>query len=462
MNLPDFFIADLPADAIVTPGLITSACEALKRNRKQHLKSRTTREIIHLLCEVGKEWRSPANPFRCHALRLDPEMTGFSRPILERGLEDFFAGFTSENWSALIARQLGGAGCLDAFTNQASNHTASPASVGPGRSQILALGPELMVHFAAGNLPIPAFMGICLGLILRSAQFIKCSSKASVLPRLFAHSIHALDPKIGSCIEIAAWPGGDAALETPLLDEADCVTMTGSDEAVNSIRMRMPAQARFLAHGHRVGFGYISREMLGAGSVNEMVSRVADDVTAWDQNGCLSPQVVYVEERGEVESDQFAGRVAMELGRRETLEPRGPISPEEAAAIVSRRAIAEALALHRADVKIWSSPKSTAWTVVFEHDVRYQGCPLNRFLLIKPVSGLEDVFRGMDGVRRHISSVGIGASPTQSADLALALARWGVPRICPIGRMQKPPLDWHQDGRPTLADMVSWSGFEAE
>jgi hypothetical protein len=51
-------------------------------------------------------------------------------------------------------------------------------------------------------------------------------------------------------------------------------------------------------------------------------------VIAWDQNGCLSPHVIYVEERGAVESDNLPELLAVELAKRETTEPRGKISVE--------------------------------------------------------------------------------------------------------------------------------------
>ena len=45
-------------------------------------------------------------------------------------------------------------------------------------------------------------------------------------------------------------------------------------------------------------------------------------------------------------------------------------------------------------------------------------------------------------------------------ELATQLARWGVTRICRIGQMQRPPLIWRHDGRPALADLVTWSEWE--
>ena len=75
----------------------------------------------------------------------------------------------------------------------------------------MAVGPEFLVHIAAGNIPNPTWMSIVLGLLARSAQFVKCASGSAFLPRLFAHSLYEADPKLGACLEIAEWRGGNAA-----------------------------------------------------------------------------------------------------------------------------------------------------------------------------------------------------------------------------------------------------------
>jgi hypothetical protein len=211
-----------------------------------------------------------------------------------------------------------------------------------------------------------------------------------------------------------------------------------------------------------VSFGFVTREVLRDETIVEIVSCVADDVIAWDQNGCLSPHVIYVEERGAVESDKFAGLLAAELMKREDAEPRGKISMEGSAHIASRRSIYETLSAHRGDVKIWQSHNSTAWTVVFEHEVRFHFSPLNRFVFVKPVPDLAAVFQGVDELKGKVSTVGIAALSEKFAELAPQLARWGVTRICPSGQMQNPPLTWRHDGRPALGDLVTWTDFEIE
>ena len=443
MNLPDFYLADLPPEATLSPKIIAAACDTLKRNREKFLRSRSSDDIVKILCEVAAEWRQPDNKFRKLALELGPAETGFSKPILEKGLDSFFCQFTLENFRALLEQDLGHAQRLDGFTNGA-----------------IANGPNLLVHIAAGNLPNPALMSMTLGLLTRSAQFVKCASGASLLPRLFAHSIYELDRKLGACIELAEWRGGNRELESALFAEADCVTVTGSDETLATIRSQLPTKVRFLGYGQRVSFGLVTREVLREDLVAQIVSSAADDVIAWDQNGCLSPHVIYVEERGAVESDKFASLLAVELAQREASEPRGNTAVEIAAVIASKRAIYEALAVHRADAKIWSSQNSTAWTVVFEHDVRFQFSPLNRFIYIKPVPDVAAVLQGIDELHGKVSTVGIAAMPEKMKEFASAFARWGATRICPLGQMQNPPLMWRHDGRPALGDLVTWTDFE--
>jgi len=474
MDLPNYFLADLPLEATLSPAMIAAACETLKRNREKYLAPRKLEDIVSLLCEVAAGWLEPHNKFRRLALEAASERRSPTRPVsmdlhragpetgapppvfspatVARGLDDFFRRFTPENFQALLAQDLGrGVVATDLVDN-----AGQPPSV----TRHFWHGPQLLVHVAAGNIPNPALMSLTLGLLTRSAQFMKCASGAALWPRLFAHSIYEVDHKLGACLELAEWRGGNAELETALFAEADCLTATGSDDSLAAIRSRVPAHVRFLGYGRRVSFGFVTREVLRDETIAELVARVVDDVVAWDQQGCLSPHVIYVEERGAVESDKFAQLLAVELMNREGAEPRGRISVEESAAIASRRDIYETIAVHRGDVKLWQSQDSTAWTVVFEHETRFHFSPLNRFIFVKPVPNLAAVFPGVDELKGKVSTVAVAAPPERLKDLAPQLARWGVTRICPPGQMQNPPMTWRHDGRPALGDLVTWTDFE--
>jgi len=454
MNLPNYFLADLPPEATLSPAMVTEACQALKRNREQYLARRTTDQQVKLLSRLAEEWQDAGSPFRQLALERGPGEAGFSRATLERGLDAFFRQLTRENLHALLIQDLGEPRRLD----QLVAGVAEP----PSRRAALAVAPELVAHITAGNLPNPTLMSIVLGVLTRSAQFVKCASGTAFLPRLFAHSLYEADPKMGACLEIADWRGGHAGLEQALFAEADCVTATGSDETLAAIRSHLPPKLRFLGYGHRVSFGYVTSEVLSSQfRAKQVAALAANDVVAWNQLGCLSPHVIYVQGDGGMTAEGFAELLAAELEQREATEPRGELPVEAAAAIATRRGFYEVRAAHApGDTRHWCSRDSTAWTVIYESDPQFQLSCLNRFVYVKAVADLKTLLENLENIRGRVSTVGLAVPGEQAADIARQLARWGVLRICPLGQMQNPPLTWRHDGRPALGELVTWADYE--
>lgn len=452
MNLPNYFFADLPPEAALTAGMITEACQTLKRNRAQYLAGRSTHDLIGVIAEVAESWLQTESPFRQIALELGPAATGFSGATLAKGLDQFFRQLTAEHLQLLVAQDLGHDQRLDEPSASPAEHKARRAAI--------ARGPELLVHIAAGNIPNAALSSLVLGLLTRSAQFMKCAQGAALLPRLFAHSLYELEPKLGACLEIAGWRGGTTELEAALFAEADGVTATGNDQTLADIRRRLPDRVRFIGHGHRVSFGFIAHQALEGFHAKKIIARATDDVVAWDQRGCLSPHVLYIEHGGGISAEQFAEMLAAELARRETSEPRGPLDTPTAATIAARRAFYEVRAAHSPETRHWCSENSTAWTVVYETDPRFQLSCLNRFIYVKGVTSLTVALEAADPVRGHVSTVGVAAPEVRMQELSVTLARWGATRVCPLGQMQNPPLTWRHDGRPALGDLVTWTDVE--
>lgn len=451
MNLPEYFLADL-AGAALTPGVISTACQTLKRNRQRYLTERPTQGLVRVIADVAKSWLEADNPFRRYALELGPAKTGFSREILTAGLDSFFRQVTEENLQALIMQEFGEARRLDSLCANPTEEKFNRAA--------FARGPELLAHITGGVLPNPILTDMIFGLLLRSAQFVKCASGTSFIPRLFAHSIYEVEPKLGACLEIAEWKGGTELLENALFAEVDCMTATGDDETLQVIRRRLPPQVRFVGYGHRVSFAYVTHEVLSGMSPQKIAVRAAQDVVAWDQLGCLSPHLIYVEIGGKISPEQFAEMLATELDASEKKEPRGKLSDAESADIAYRRSFYEVRAAHSPETKLWKSTGSTAWTVVFENNPKFQISCRNRFVYVKAISSLPQALEGIDVVRGKVSTVGIAASEHRAQEMANQLAKWGVTRVCPLGQMQNPPLTWRHDGRPALGDLVTWTDWE--
>jgi hypothetical protein len=449
--LASFFLADLPPEAELTTGLITEACQTLKRNRQRYLEGRSTDGLLRLLNGLGRDWQADDFPLRKRALEAGPAATGFSVPVLAGGLDAFFKQLTTANLESLLRQELGHPRRLDNFFGREGEQDSQRAA--------LARGPELLAYVAAGNMPIPMLRQMILGLLVRSAQFIKCPFNAAFLPLLFAHSIYEADRKLGACLEIGQWKGGNDGLETALFAEADCVVATGPDPMLAAARQKLSGGARFLGYGTRVSFGYVTREAF-EDAAREVAQRAATDVTAWDQLGCLSPHVIYIEDSAGGMGEAFATMLAEELEAREKSHPRGALGPEEAAGIARRRSFYEVRAAHSLGTRLWASSASTAWTVVLENDPLFQTSCLNRFIYVKMAASLHHTLQGLEMVREKISTVGLAATETQAPDLARHFARWGAKRVCPLGRMQNPPLDCRHDGRPPLGELLTWCDWE--
>jgi hypothetical protein len=161
--------------------------------------------------------------------------------------------------------------------------------------------------------------------------------------------------------------------------------------------------------------------------------------------------------------------LAQELEKLEATEPRSELPVEIAAAISARRSMLQTRAAFarsgQADpdypvTNLWASKDSTAWTVVYETDPQFQLSCGNRFIYVKPVTDLAEALRSAESVRGKVSTVGLAAGDDQAQQLATKLGRWGVTRVCPLGRMQQPPLAWRHDGRPPLGDLITWTDWE--
>src|SRR6185369_15071298 len=55
MNLPNYFLADLPREAPLSAAMITDACQSLKANRERYLAERSTQNMIRTLSDLAQE-----------------------------------------------------------------------------------------------------------------------------------------------------------------------------------------------------------------------------------------------------------------------------------------------------------------------------------------------------------------------------------------------------------------------
>jgi hypothetical protein len=340
--------------------------------------------------------------------RLEAELpgaTGFSPETVRIGLETALAPWTGEALRNLAHAQPG---------------TTIPA-------------PFVAGVILAGALPPPSVISIAAPLLAGAPVLVKPSAHDALTPALVAQMLRAIDPEVGSCVELAPFHRDDAAC-TAAFCEADVLELNGSDEAVAHLTAQVHPPRRALRHGHRLSVAIVGRE-----ANSDLAERLALDVALWDQLGCLSAVAIYA-----VGGFDPTHALADALARSETRMPRGRVELEANAASARER---DAAAMRGAEVHVASD---AAWTVVCEGDAAPRPAPLFRFVRVHPVADAAAALDALAPIGAHLQGVALEGIGRDERDLAGELRVLGASRVCRPGALQAPPLDWPRDGLPTL------------
>jgi hypothetical protein len=275
---------------------------------------------------------------------------------------------------------------------------------------------------------------------------------------LFAHALREEDAALADALAVVYWPGGSTALEAAALASADVVTAYGSDESVRVLRALTPITARFVAYHHRMSVGIVGRAVLTSTSVETAAADVAHAVALFDQRGCVSPQIVFVEEDGEVSPEGFAEALGRALSQVEARLPTGPRDVGDASRLQQARGTAELLEGTGA-AKIVHGGRDP-WTVVLdkaqEAGADLGVTPAGRFVRLRTIADAMEVPARLSPLALHLQTVGVAGLGGRVEKLARSLGEVGASRVTPFSAVPFPPPWWHHDGGGPLRDLVRW------
>ncbi|MFN8559345.1 MAG: acyl-CoA reductase [Dehalococcoidia bacterium] len=263
-----------------------------------------------------------------------------------------------------------------------------------------ARGPGLTFVSLAGNVLHVAVEAVVVALLTKSACFLKAASRDRCSRRCWP-ALGRADRRLGAALAVAWWPGGDTEFEAAATAAAGAVIAYGSAAAVESLRARVPAGARFVAHGPKVSLAVVE-----AGSCTWDTARaLALDISVYDQQGCVAPHTVYVVSDSGAAA-RFAGLLAGAMATVQAELPAGRLGAADAVAIQQARGAAEfapGAAVH--------APNGGAeWTVVFEPAPDFRGSCLNRVVYVKPLSDLGALPGAVHSVDGLVQTVGVAGS----------------------------------------------------
>lgn len=440
---------------VEVPALDAAQMQALamrvKRASALHLKTRSVSDIIAVVDRVITRLLDRDQPTRRLADAWLPLVTGYDPEMVRLGLTGFFKTFRAAQLHRFVAEDFANPKVLDGF---------QPS---PKGGAVRAFGPDLLVHNWAGNVPALALWSLVCGLLVKAGSIGKLPSAEPLFAGWFAHLLAEECPDLGECLAVVWWRGaGDAATDA-LYAHADTVVAYGGNRAIEAIGQRLPVTTRLLPHGHKLGVALLAAAALDAARAPALARLAAWDVMRYDQQGCYSPHVFYVERGGVVSPHRFASHLAGELANLERRFPRRALDVQDAAAVAKWRQTLEwqALSAPQASAPVLFGAPDAAWSVAYSEALTpLAPTALQRTIQVIAVDELDAVMPVLAVQRAFLQTAGLAADPAELYRLAGLLGAAGVTRIAAIGSMSSPEAGWHHDGRFNLLDLVRMTEIE--
>jgi hypothetical protein len=374
--------------------------------------------------------------------------------MAETVLEGMARGWMREGLWDLVRSEFADPAVLDGFRP------------GPTGDRTRALGFPLTFHLGAGTVPGVATTSLIRGLLVKSAALLKPALGDLPLPVVFAQGLEEEDSELARNVAVLYWPVEENGRTETALGKADLVVTYGSDETIRWVRERLPPETPLRAYRHRMGFGLVGREALGgkagtaAGDAARSVAQdAARSVALFDQKGCVSPHVFFVERGGEVEPEEWAALLAWAFQELETALPSGEVSLEEGVAMQQLRGAAE-LGEGLGEGVVHHGGEEAPWTVLFLPAGAVEPSCLNRTVRVLPVDTVQEALSALKEWTPYLQTVGVAGLEGRTAEVLEELARLGVSRIPELEGVPWPRPWWHHDGSGPLQDLVRWTDVE--
>ncbi|MFC5498854.1 acyl-CoA reductase [Caenimonas terrae] len=421
---------------------MTALARRVQQASRLHLRTMTVSQIVEVIDRAIARLLDPADPYRRQADRLLPVTSGYDADMVRLGLTGFFKTFRAPQLQRFVAEDFGNPKLLDEFQPRPKGGAAR------------AFGPQLLVHSWAGNVPALPLWSLACGLLVKAGSIGKLPSAEPLFASLFCRLLAEVHPPWADCLAAVWWKGGETEQAAALYAQADTVLAYGGNAALDEIRRQLPVTTRFLPYGHKLGFGMIGAAALDSLRGPATARLAAHDVMRYDQQGCYSPHMFYVERGGQVAPREFAHYLASELANLQRRFPRRTLALDDAAAVAGWRQAGELQALAGSGVELVGA-EGADWGVSYA-DLAGSLAPTaaNRSIQVVAVDALDDVIAQVEAHRPFLQTAGLAVAPAQLYRLADQLGAAGVTRIAAIGSMTSPEAGWHHDGRFNLLDLV--------
>lgn len=302
----------------------------------------------------------------------------------------------------------------------------------PGTALIIALLGALANHAAPAGTPVPALL-------------VRNSRHEPLFAPWVLSAVEEVDPELVAGVAVMIWDYADPSLQALLFRAAGLLLAAADDATIAALdgwRARNAPGLRFHRHGHKVSFATLGR---GWEAHADAARLAALDSSVWDQNGCLSARVHFVE----TGAADYALSLAEEMRSLSRSLPRGT-TPRR---LTHRAFDSYASIAGAARVRV-ASRYDDDFAVVLD-DRPWDGDALRRVVnrcqgrvvVVRPVDDVMQVPRMLDAVpAANLQSMSLLLEEERVESFARAAGARGVTALRGLGRGAFPQLAYSWDG----------------
>ncbi|MFO0552605.1 MAG: acyl-CoA reductase [Polyangiaceae bacterium] len=269
----------------------------------------------------------------------------------------------------------------------------------------------------SAHVPVAPVRALALALAAADEVVVKPSRRDPALATILVRELSAAGLSVSLATSVDARAG-------------DLVFVYGSAASIEAVAASLPAGAELEPHGPGFGVAVVSRDA----DLAAAASKLARDVVPFDQRGCLSPRIAFVEGDDE-RARAFALALDHELTACGDAIPRGQLASDErellARWLLTMRAIGEVFEGSAHAIAVDSAPTAIELP------------PAARVIVVYPYSTHAVLLRLLAPLRAHLTTLGLAG---EDDALRIALSSFGA-RVTELGWMQRPPLDGPVDTR---------------
>lgn len=370
-------------------------------------------DIVVFFSRLAMLWRDPEYHYRKLLLEIGPIVTGQSAEMYKHNIGIMLSLFASKGY------------LQDMVQSELNNKLLIDEWVPYFNAYIHAEPLGRLLHVVSGNVPVAGVYSTVRGVLTKNVNTIKLSSRDIITTLLFIQSFKDVDKNhpITRSTSAIYWERNEEDIINHFVKNANGMCLWGGKDTVEFYKSKAKAGCEIIEYGPKTSAQIIKWDK---DSDRELPLWAARDICLFDQEACLSPQIIYFQG----DADLFIERLAVGLRDYTKLWPKAQNEIDHYAHmnyVIKANAFCENYSTYEENLDWLIVDMSKNANISLEH-------PLGRTIYIFRLENIKDCLKYIDS---NIQTVGVFPK-SLAYELKDGLSRKGVLRISNIGFVDAP------------------------